>query len=317
MVGSEVVTYRLQELETEADAYELLEQLRWGDGGPTQCPHCGSAKGAWFLKPKDPQGRRSKGGSTARSQRRVWKCRENSCRRQFSVLTNTVMHATKLSVRAWVGTVIDLCEDPAGVSARDIAARWEVTEKSAWAMLNRIQGALTQPEIAGARLSSNAPLWFELSAMDMAEIAGEEHERMLRKARLKMEEQATDSPAADQLRRNGQRALAESAADSFDERAERPVDASFEPVTRREPAQQTLGSTTARPTQADEQVAADVKRVLAEVFGEGVRVEAQVASNDPLVVQWLDGYSPATVSPSVMVSAEQGQLFNDKAGDDA
>ena len=162
MLGNELTTRAPAEIETEADAYEFLERLRWGNDGPTECPHCGSEKGAWYLKPKDPGGRKSKGGSSARSQRRVWKCRENSCRRQFSVLTNTVLHATKMPVRAWVGVVVDLCRDDAGVSARDIASRWDVTEKSAWAMLTRIQDALTDPEVAGAALATNAPLWFEL-----------------------------------------------------------------------------------------------------------------------------------------------------------
>ncbi|MDB4103016.1 transposase [Acidimicrobiales bacterium] len=55
-MGNEVMPSAPADLETEADAYALLERLRWGDDGPTECPHCGSEKGAWFLKPKDPEG---------------------------------------------------------------------------------------------------------------------------------------------------------------------------------------------------------------------------------------------------------------------
>jgi len=58
------------------------------------------------------------------------------------VLTNTVMHATKMPVRAWVGTIFDLCSTPAGVSARDVSARWGITEKSAWGMLMRVREAV-------------------------------------------------------------------------------------------------------------------------------------------------------------------------------
>ena len=162
MVGNDNDVVRAR-LETESDAYQFLERLRWGEEGPSQCPHCESDKGAWYLEPKNPEGRKSKGGSAARSQRRVWKCKESACRRQFSVLTNTVMHATKMPVRSWVGAVFDLCASN-GTSAREIAARWGITEKSAWTMLTRLQDALSQPEIAGANLLSNAPLWFEIPA---------------------------------------------------------------------------------------------------------------------------------------------------------
>ena len=38
-------------IRTEADAYELLEHLRW-EGKPV-CPHCGSVRRPYFLTPKD------------------------------------------------------------------------------------------------------------------------------------------------------------------------------------------------------------------------------------------------------------------------
>ena len=153
----------------EAGAYEFLEQLCWGTGGPTTCPHCGSDRGAWFLKPKDPAGRKSKGGSTARSQRRVWKCRESSCRRQFSVLTNTVMQGTKLPIQLWIEVVEALCTEPEGLSAVEVAERWGIAEKSALMVLDRIKHALERPEAAGASLASNAPLWLPMAAIEATE----------------------------------------------------------------------------------------------------------------------------------------------------
>jgi len=146
-------------LRGEADAYAFLERLSWGSDGPETCPHCGSDKGAWFLKAKDPGGRKSKGGSASRSHRRVWKCRESGCRRQFSVLTNTVMHGTKLPVQLWLEVVFALCTEDDGLSAHDVAERWGIAEKSAVLVLERIQQALETPEVAGASLKSNAPLW--------------------------------------------------------------------------------------------------------------------------------------------------------------
>lgn len=76
------------------DAYLLLEELRWGD--KPACADCGHDK-AYFLTPKN--GARGTGmpkadGKRTQSVRRVWKCAK--CRKQFSVLTNTIFHGTKI-----------------------------------------------------------------------------------------------------------------------------------------------------------------------------------------------------------------------------
>src|ERR1019366_6882813 len=87
-----------ERLQTEADAYVMLEELRWG-GTPDTCPQCGGMDRCYFIQPKDgTTGRRTRTGSN--SQRRVWAC--GHCRKQFSVLTNTVMHGSKISVRKWL-----------------------------------------------------------------------------------------------------------------------------------------------------------------------------------------------------------------------
>lgn len=209
MSGNEILSRAPAGLETEADAYALLEQLRWGNDGPTECPHCGSEKGAWYLKPKDLEGRKSKGGSAARSQRRVWKCRENGCRRQFSALTNTVLHATKMPVRAWIGTIFDLCDDPSGVSARHIAARWDVTEKSAWAMLNRIQDALTLTNVDGVFLDLTTPLWFEVPAELQVSIDQQKRDRGDAEIQAAAAKERADGEASERIERDVQRALSE------------------------------------------------------------------------------------------------------------
>src|SRR5688572_24082859 len=84
------------ELRTEGDAYEFLEQLRWN--GTPICPHCGSVRKHYFLTPKNGSSRKTRTGT--RSERRVWKC--GDCRKQFSVLTGTIFHGTKIPVRTWV-----------------------------------------------------------------------------------------------------------------------------------------------------------------------------------------------------------------------
>ena len=75
----------------EASAYFLLEKLRWPNG--PICPHCDNDK-AYFLTPKNGSSRKTNKGTS--SQRRVWKCAK--CRKQFSVITGTIMHGTKISI---------------------------------------------------------------------------------------------------------------------------------------------------------------------------------------------------------------------------
>jgi transposase-like protein len=130
----------LNRLQTEADAYELLESLRWTDGQPDACPQCGSVGVKfYFLAPKDgTTGRKTRTG--ANSQRRVWKC--SACRKQFSVLTGTIFHGSKISVRTWVLVVLEMCASKNGVSAREIERKYDLTAKSAWFMLHRIREAM-------------------------------------------------------------------------------------------------------------------------------------------------------------------------------
>jgi transposase-like protein len=58
-------------LRTEHDAYLLLEEMRWGE--QQVCPHC------------------------------------SSIRKQFSVLTGTIFHGTKIPLRIWLLVIFDAC----------------------------------------------------------------------------------------------------------------------------------------------------------------------------------------------------------------
>ena len=87
-------------LRTEGDAYRFMEELRWGKGDPV-CSHCGNV-GASFIQPTNGVSRKTRTG--APTERRVWRC--FSCRKQFSVLTGTVFHGTRLSLRIWVLAVL-------------------------------------------------------------------------------------------------------------------------------------------------------------------------------------------------------------------
>jgi hypothetical protein len=76
----------------------------------------------------------------SQSQRRVWKC--GSCRKQFSVLTDTIMHGTKIAVRTWVLVLFEMCASKNGVSAREIERKYDLTPRSAWFLAHRIREAM-------------------------------------------------------------------------------------------------------------------------------------------------------------------------------
>ena len=125
--------------ETESDAYAFLEALRWGD--TPVCPHCGYDAGNYFLTPKDGTSRATRTG--ARSQRRVWKCK--ACRKQFSAITGTVMHGTKISIRVWLLVIFEMCCSKNGISAREVERKYNLAPKTAWHLLHRIRTAMEDP----------------------------------------------------------------------------------------------------------------------------------------------------------------------------
>ena len=140
-----------KEIKSEADAYRYMESLRWPDG--PVCPHCASRELHYFLTPKTKDAENVAARKTTRgtmSQRRVWKCK--SCRKQFSVITGTVFHGTKVPLHTWLMVVFEMCANKNGVAAREIARKYDVAPKTAWFMTNRLREAMK--ELAPKRLIS-------------------------------------------------------------------------------------------------------------------------------------------------------------------
>jgi transposase-like protein len=137
-------------VQDEADAYVLLEELRWGsDHERLSCPHCGHDK-AYFLKPRSGQritGQVKKDGTRPITQRRVWKCAK--CRKQFSVLTGTIFHGTKVSLATWLTVMVQMCSAKNGISAREIERMHDVTPETAWFMLHRLRLAMEREPLVG------------------------------------------------------------------------------------------------------------------------------------------------------------------------
>lgn len=131
-------------VESEGDAYKLLEDLRWKNG--PVCPHCGHDK-AYFLKPANGVSRAS-GPKRFMSQRRVWKCAK--CRKQFSVLTGTIFQGTKVSIEVWLMVMVQMCSAKNGISAREIERMHGLTPETAWFVLHRLREAMKRDPLVSA-----------------------------------------------------------------------------------------------------------------------------------------------------------------------
>jgi len=130
------ITSLIERIPTEAAAYAYLESLRWPD--KPVCPHCGSINDHYFLKPQNEAGRKTRTGKP--SARRVWKCKD--CRKQFSVLTGTIFHGSKVPVRLWIFVFFEMCANKNGIAAREIERKYGVAPKTAWFMTQRIREAM-------------------------------------------------------------------------------------------------------------------------------------------------------------------------------
>ena len=98
-----------------------LEQVRW-DGVPT-CNKCGETER--ISKPK--------------SKPNTYWCGE--CRKQFTVTTGTILHATKTPLQNWIVAIYSVMTARKGVSAMQLSKEIGVQYRTAWYMLHRIREA--------------------------------------------------------------------------------------------------------------------------------------------------------------------------------
>lgn len=108
-------------------------------------PNLSGAEKVYFLNPANGVSRKTRTG--AASQRRVWKC--SACRKQFSVLTGTIFHGSKVSLRTWLFVVFEMCANKNGVAAREIERKYDVSPKTAWFMVHRIREAMKREPLVG------------------------------------------------------------------------------------------------------------------------------------------------------------------------
>ena len=100
---------------------DWLERVRWPEG--PVCPHCGGVENI-TQPPSKPN--------------TYW---HKACKKQFTVTTKTVMHATKTPLQNWIVALYSVVTARKGVSALQLCKELGVQYRTAWYMLHRIREA--------------------------------------------------------------------------------------------------------------------------------------------------------------------------------
>ena len=104
-------------------AHAEMVKFRWPDG-KVKCPTCGS-EDVYFTK-----------------SRRIWQCKNDHAKRQFSVKIGSIMEDSPLGIDKWLIAVWLIDNAKNGISSYELARSIGVTQKSAWFMLHRIRLAM-------------------------------------------------------------------------------------------------------------------------------------------------------------------------------
>ena len=120
----------------EKTCYEFLESQRWN--GVPVCPHCGSLKTPYKVKPR--------GKFTDIPS---YRCSERACDLPFSVRTNSIFEGSKVELRKWFQAAYEISTSKKGISSVELGTRIGVSQKTAWFINQRIRTMLveTQPEL--------------------------------------------------------------------------------------------------------------------------------------------------------------------------
>ena len=110
---------------SEERCREVLAELRWPNG--VACPRCEGKKHAYD------------------SERYVYDC--YSCGYQFSVLSGTIFHDTKLPLRKWLMAVLLIVEAKKGISANQMKRVLGVSYKTAWYLCHRIRATMKDADV--------------------------------------------------------------------------------------------------------------------------------------------------------------------------
>lgn len=109
----------------EQKCVNYLATLRWN--GVIECPYCAN-EGCYVLN-----------GANKR-----FKCAK--CRKQFSVRVGTIFEDSKIELRKWFFAIYLFTAHKKGISSHQLARDLQITQKTAWFMLQRIREAFSHDE---------------------------------------------------------------------------------------------------------------------------------------------------------------------------
>jgi len=101
---------------------KFMVERRWRKG--VECPTCGS-QDVRFI-----------------STRRIWECKNQHSRKQFSAKVGTIFEDSPISLDKWLVAMWMIANCKNGVSSYEVSRAIGVTQKSAWFMLHRIRLAM-------------------------------------------------------------------------------------------------------------------------------------------------------------------------------
>jgi len=101
---------------------DFVAKLRWPNG--VACPTCGSTD-LRFIKT-----------------RRIWECKAQHEKRQFSVKVGTIFEDSAVGLDKWLAAIWMIANAKNGVSSYEVARGLGVTQKTAWFMMHRIRLAM-------------------------------------------------------------------------------------------------------------------------------------------------------------------------------
>jgi transposase-like protein len=104
------------------NATNFFAARRWPNG--VECPTCGSKEVRYI------------------STRRLWECKTQHARKQFSVKVGSIFEDSALGMDKWLTAAWMICSCKNGVSSCEIARSIGVTQKTAWFMAHRIRKAM-------------------------------------------------------------------------------------------------------------------------------------------------------------------------------
>ena len=86
----------------------FMAQIRWPDG--VTCPYC-QGKAVSYV-----------------SSRRIWKCMNKVCHKQFSVKVGTVMEDSPIGLDKWLAAVWMIVNDKNGISSYEVHRALDITQ---------------------------------------------------------------------------------------------------------------------------------------------------------------------------------------------